>query len=154
MWGNGKKHKSTARVSSLIGHQTEINGDVVFSGGLHVEGTVKGNIIARDDSDAMLTLSEPGTIEGEVWVPNVVINGTIIGDVHATERVELAANARVTGNVYYAMIEMVMGAEVNGGLIRQTEGMHRQPARKQNRERKEEASEANPEVAAMAVEKS
>ncbi len=144
MWGNKSKPR-TARVSSLIGQQTEIKGDIHFSGGLHVEGTIKGNIIARDDSDAMLTLSEPGKIEGEIWVPNVVINGTIIGDVHATNRVELADNARVTGNVYYSMIEMVMGAEVNGGLIRQTEkstppGQPRTPLRR----REEPAAENKP----------
>ena len=118
MWGNKKKPRQTAQIDSLIGQNTEIHGDVIFSGGLHVDGKVKGNVVASDkEQDSVLTLSERGTIEGEVKVPNVVINGTVIGDVHALTHVELAAQARVHGNVYYSLIEMAMGAEVNGNLV-------------------------------------
>ncbi len=117
MWGNKKKPKQTAQIDSLIGQNTEIRGDVVFRGGLHVDGTVKGNVVAEDSEDSLLTLSERGTIEGEVKVPNVVVNGMVIGDVHASGHVELAAQARVHGNVYYSLIEMAMGAEVNGSLV-------------------------------------
>ncbi len=117
MWGNSKKPKQTANIDSLIGQNTEIRGDVIFSGGLHVDGKVKGNVISGEGDDSVLTLSERGTIEGEVKVPNVVVNGTVIGDVHALSHVELAAQARVHGNVYYTLIEMAMGAEVNGNLV-------------------------------------
>jgi cytoskeletal protein CcmA (bactofilin family) len=121
MWGQNKKPKQTAHIDSLIGQNTEIHGDVIFSGGLHVDGTVKGSVIAESGEDSVLTLSERGTIEGEVKVPNVVVNGAVIGDVHATGHVELAAHARVHGNVYYSLIEMAMGAEVNGKLMHQEE---------------------------------
>ena len=117
MWGNKKKPKQTAQIDSLIGQNTEIRGDVCFSGGLHVDGVVKGSVIAEKGDDSVLTLSERGTIEGEVRVPNVVVNGTVIGDVHAGGHVELASHARVHGNVYYSLIEMAMGAEVNGNLV-------------------------------------
>jgi cytoskeletal protein CcmA (bactofilin family) len=117
MWGNKKRPKQTAQIDSLIGQNTEINGDVIFSGGLHVDGTIRGSVIAEQGEDSVLTLSERGTIEGEVKVPNVVVNGTVIGDVHAMGHVELAAQARVHGNVYYSLIEMAMGAEVNGSLV-------------------------------------
>ncbi len=117
MWGKKKKPKQTAQIDSLIGQNTEIRGDVVFSGGLHVDGKIKGGVMAQQGEDSLLTLSERGTIEGEVKVPNVVINGTVIGDVHATGHVELAAQARVHGNVYYSLIEMAMGSEVNGNLV-------------------------------------
>lgn len=120
MWGS-KKPKQTAHIDSLIGQNTEINGDVIFSGGLHVDGVVKGSVIAENGEDSVLTLSERGTIEGEVKVPNVVVNGTVIGDVHAMGHVELASQARVHGNVYYSLIEMAMGAEVNGNMVHQTE---------------------------------
>lgn len=121
MWGNTKKPKQTAKIDSLVGQNTEIRGDLVFSGGLHIDGKVKGNVIAADGDDSVLTLSERGTIEGEVKVPNVVVNGTVIGDVHAMSHVELAAQARVHGNVYYTLIEMAMGAEVNGNLVHRAE---------------------------------
>jgi len=117
MWGKMKKPKQTAQIDSLIGQNSEIHGDVIFSGGLHVDGKVKGSVKAVEGDDSVLTLSERGVIEGEVKVPNVVVNGTVIGDVYALAHVELAAQARVHGNVYYSLIEMAMGAEVNGNLV-------------------------------------
>lgn len=121
MWSNKKKPKQTAQIDSLIGQNTEIHGDVVFTGGLHVDGVIKGAVVAEQGNDSVLTLSERGTIEGEVKVPNVVINGSIIGDVHASGHVELASHAKVDGNVYYSLIEMAMGAEVNGNLVHRPE---------------------------------
>lgn len=123
MWGNSKnkRAKTAAKIDSLIGQQTELRGDVIFKGGLHVDGVIKGNVCAEEGSESVLTVSERGTIEGEVRVPNVVLNGTVVGDVHAAGHIELAARARVTGNVYYALIEMAMGAEVNGSLLHRSE---------------------------------
>jgi cytoskeletal protein CcmA (bactofilin family) len=112
-----KKPRLTAQIDSLIGQNTEIRGDVIFSGGLHVDGKIKGNVIANEGGESVLTLSNKGRIEGEVKVPNVVINGTVVGDVHALSHIELAAEAHVHGNVYYSLIEMAMGAEVNGNLV-------------------------------------
>lgn len=116
MWGSKRKRRST-RIDSLIGRQTDVQGDVRFSGGLHVDGTVRGNIYADDESNAVLTISEHATVEGEVRVPNIILNGVVIGDVHACDHIELAPAARITGNVYYTLIEMAMGAEVNGNLV-------------------------------------
>ena len=119
MWGK-EKHKAT-KVDTLIGQQTELRGDILFSGGLHIDGAIKGNVIAEPGSSSLLTLSENGVIEGEVRVPHVILNGKVVGDVHAVESIELAARASVTGSVYYSMIEMAMGAVVNGKLVRRTE---------------------------------
>jgi len=116
MWGNARKRKAT-RVVTLIGQQTQIMGDIRFSEGLLIEGTVKGNVFAENDGRSMLSLSESGTIEGEVSVPYVWLNGVVVGDVHSSEHVELSSRARVTGNVYYSLIEMAIGAEVNGKLV-------------------------------------
>jgi cytoskeletal protein CcmA (bactofilin family) len=122
MLGRGKKGKSAgARVDTIIGQQTQISGDLHFSGGLHIDGQVKGNVIANDDTASVLTVSEHGRIEGDVRVPNVFLNGSVTGDVRCEERIELAAKARVNGDVYYNLIEMVMGAEVNGSLLHQTD---------------------------------
>jgi cytoskeletal protein CcmA (bactofilin family) len=122
MFGNRKKIRTT-KIDTLIGRKSEMLGDVRFSGGLHVDGTVKGNVIADEDASSVLTLSESGTIEGDVRVSHVVLNGTVIGDVHARQHIELASNARITGNVYYSLIEMAMGAEVNGNLVHVAEDL-------------------------------
>lgn len=120
MWGKRTKRKTT-RIDTLVGPNTELRGDVQFSGGLHVDGTIKGNVTAVDDPSSVVSVSERGTIEGEVKVNFIVLNGTVVGDVHAHEHIELAPNARVTGNVYYNLIEMAMGAEVNGQLVHESE---------------------------------
>lgn len=104
-------------MDTLVGHRTEVIGDIKFSGGLHVEGTVKGNIVSEDDATSLIQLSENGTIEGELKVPFITLNGVVVGDVHGSEHVELAPKARVMGNVYYGLIEMAIGAEVNGKLV-------------------------------------
>ncbi len=116
-----KRKRKATRVDSLIGQQSQILGDIKFSGGLHVDGTVKGNVLADADEHAMLTVSDRGTVEGEVRVPYVVLNGLVKGDVYASDQVELAQSARVEGDVHYNLIEMAMGAEVNGKLVRMTE---------------------------------
>lgn len=124
MFGSNKqkqqaKQQSKQRnsdIDSLVGSQTRICGDIHFNGGLHIDGVVQGKVIAEGDH-SMLTTSERCRIEGDVTVHHIVLNGEVVGDVHALEHIELAANARVTGNVYYRVIEMMMGAEVNGSLI-------------------------------------
>ena len=118
-----KKRKPT-KVDSLIGQQSEVVGDITFGGGLHIDGTIKGNVQTDGDDHATLTLSDRGTIEGEVRVPFIILNGLVKGDVHAFEHVELASSARVEGNVYYRLIEMAMGAEVNGKLVRLADEEH------------------------------
>ena len=107
------------RVSTVIGQGTHIDGDVVFSGGLHIDGSVKGNVRAAEGMDAILSVSELGMIEGEVHVPMIILNGAVQGNVFATEQIEMAAKSKVTGDVNYRLIEMAVGAEVNGRLLRQ-----------------------------------
>lgn len=120
MWGKRKKRKLT-RIDSLVGQHTQVAGDVRFSGGLHVDGTIRGSVTAEDEENSVLTLSDRGTIEGDVRVPYIILNGVVIGDVYARQHVELASSARVEGNVYYNLIEMAMGAEVNGQLVHTSE---------------------------------
>jgi cytoskeletal protein CcmA (bactofilin family) len=110
------------KVDTLVGANSEINGDVTFEGHCHVDGIVKGSVNAEAGSRSALSISENGTVEGGVSVPYVVLNGLVRGDVMATERVELGPTARVIGNVYYNLIEMAIGAEINGKLVHKVEG--------------------------------
>jgi len=115
--GGGNSSKGAA-VDTLIGRQTEVLGDVRFSGGLHVDGKIKGGVTTLGtDKSAHLSVSETGAIEGDVRVPTMMLNGTVIGDVRATEKLSLASKARVTGNVYYKVLQMEPGAMINGQLM-------------------------------------
>lgn len=113
---------------TIISAKTEVTGDIHFKGGLQIEGTVKGNIIAVEGSGAKLRIANTGLVEGEVRVPNMIINGAVQGNVYSTEYIELAKQARINGDVNYAMMEMVLGAAVNGKLIHQEKSGKKQQA--------------------------
>ena len=101
--------------TSLIARGTVIQGDVRFSGALHMDGQIIGSVLAEEEG-AVFTLSESGQVQGEIRVPHAIINGHVRGDIHATDRLELAQEARVTGDVRYHTLEMAAGAQVNGRM--------------------------------------
>jgi cytoskeletal protein CcmA (bactofilin family) len=117
MFKNKPTRADVGAIDTLIGPQVTLRGDLVFSGGLYVEGHIQGKVLAEDGARAVITLAEQGSIEGEVRAPVVVINGRLVGDVYAEERIELAAKARVQGNLYYKVVEMSAGAQLTGRLI-------------------------------------
>ena len=112
-----QKQSKSAKVDTLIGSQTRINGDVEFSGGLHLDGYINGNVKGDAGAGTFLSVSQQGSIEGSVIAPNVILNGVVKGDIEASGRVELGAKARVMGNVNYIIIETAVGAQINGKLI-------------------------------------
>ena len=111
--------KPQSRIDCLIGAGTSIEGNVAFSGGLRVDGTVRGNIVAEEGKPGTLVISEAARVEGEIRVPHIVVNGTVVGPVHSTGYVELQAKANVTGDVEYNTLEMQLGAVVEGRLVHQ-----------------------------------
>ena len=114
---NGKAAKNS--IDSLIGAGTRVEGNVIFSGGLRVDGEVRGNISSENGLEGTLVISEKASVEGAISVGHVVINGTVIGPVSAGESLELLPAARVTGDVEYQQIEMQQGAVIQGRLVHQ-----------------------------------
>jgi cytoskeletal protein CcmA (bactofilin family) len=112
----GKENRGEAGVT-LVATNCELVGDIHFNDQLLINGIVKGNIYSQSGSKATVTISEKGRVRGEIQVPNVVVNGKVFGDIKSDRHVELAAKAEVKGNVYYNLIEMVMGSRVDGQLV-------------------------------------
>lgn len=119
MFGVKKNSKPQNRIDSLIGVGTRIEGNVTFSGGLRVDGEVRGNICSEKGQSGTLVISEQAVVEGIITVGHVVINGSVIGPVFAGESLELLPCARVTGDVEYLQLEMQQGAVVQGRLVHQ-----------------------------------
>lgn len=117
----GRDSKPQNRIDSLIGATTRIEGNLFFSGGLRIDGSVRGNVSALPDQPGTLVLSEHARIEGEVRAAHVVVNGAVIGPVFALETLELQASCRVKGDVHYKTIEVVRGAVLDGRLIHHEE---------------------------------
>jgi cytoskeletal protein CcmA (bactofilin family) len=115
----GRKARRPTTIQTLIGENTHIEGDIRFDSGCHVDGFINGSVVAVNDVDAYLSISENGCVQGSVNVPRLGLSGTVEGDVVVTEMAELGATARVTGDVYYNLIEIAAGAEINGKLIHQ-----------------------------------
>ena len=113
----GRRKQTSTRIDTLLGRTANLNGDLEFSGGLHLDGRVNGNVRSSAEDGGALSVSESGFIEGRVEVTNIVMNGTVNGDMHARERLVLGGKARVNGNVYYGVIEMAPGAVITGKLI-------------------------------------
>jgi cytoskeletal protein CcmA (bactofilin family) len=110
-----------ARIDTLIGKESRVQGDLEFAGGLHLDGSIAGNVRAVPVDGSSLSISETGSIEGNVEAGNVMLNGSVRGDIVARERVVLGSTARVQGNVYYGVIEMTLGAQIMGKLTRVAE---------------------------------
>lgn len=136
--------KAANTVDTLIGRQSEVTGDVRFTGGLHVDGRIKGKVTAESDKNAVLSVSESGSVEGDVRVPHVVLNGTVEGDVHASQRLTLSAKAKVNGDVYYKLIEMTSGAMINGQMVYEGDEKIAKIAHKPADDRKEPAAAKEP----------
>jgi cytoskeletal protein CcmA (bactofilin family) len=109
--------KPQNRIDSLIGATTRIEGNVFFSGGLRVDGAVRGNVAGLPDQPATLVVSEQARIDGEVQAAHVVVNGTINGPVDSRETLELQAGSRVKGDIHYKSIEIQQGAVIEGRLV-------------------------------------
>ena len=105
-------------IDTLIGVTTEMKGDISFSGGLRIDGKVKGNITARSDDNSTLVLSENAMVTGDVSVPHMIINGKIKGNVHSAERLELQPKAEINGDITYKVLEIAAGAQLNGTMAR------------------------------------
>ena len=121
MFGGKGGAKAHNNIECLIGSGTTVEGNIIFAGGLRVDGRVRGDVIAADGKPGTLVLSEQGRIEGEIRVSHVVINGSVTGSVHASEYVELQPKANVTGDVHYKTLEIQLGAVVQGRLVYMSE---------------------------------
>lgn len=118
MFGTKKNDQFAHGGHTLLDRALEIKGSLTFGGTLDIEGTIVGDVLAAEGADdALVRVRNHGAVQGEIRAPKIIINGTVVGDIHASKHLELAAHAVVTGNVHYSVIEMVKGAAVNGSLI-------------------------------------
>ncbi len=112
-----KSNRSQNSIETLVGADTQINGDVHFSGGLRVDGAIRGDVSEPNASPSTLILSENGSIEGAVTASKIVINGKVTGTVKAGQFIEMQSKARIIGDLHYKSLEMHTGAVIEGKLV-------------------------------------
>jgi len=120
MWS--KEKRNVERIDTLIASDVIIKGDISFKGGIQIDGCVKGTI-RGDDELSVVRITRNGRVEGDIKAPVIIVNGRVSGSVYASGRLELGANSHVIGDVHYQLMEMVMGAEINGKMMHETLGV-------------------------------
>jgi len=134
----GSKKIKSSKIDTLVGRGVEVTGDIKFQGGLHLDGKITGNVTTADSAEgSVLVISDRGCVEGDVHVAYAVINGEVIGNVYASEKLELSSKARISGNVEYNLLEMASGAEINGQML------HNENEKKLLEHQKEESKDTN-----------
>jgi cytoskeletal protein CcmA (bactofilin family) len=117
MWKRKKRSAPQKRIDSLISEGTFVKGDITFTGGLRIDGHVRGNVTAANGQPCTLVVGGHAQIDGAVRVSHVVVNGTVNGPVRADDYLELQPLARIVGDVCYKTLEMHVGAIVQGRLL-------------------------------------
>lgn len=125
MFNNSGKKGGSSSVT-LIARNTSVDGKVQFSGFLNIEGRVKGDIVAEENSKSEVIVLEHGVVEGQVSAPRVIVNGHVVGDIYATDQLYIAAKAVVEGSVHYRLIEMEKGAQISGNMVHRAAGAKQQ----------------------------
>jgi cytoskeletal protein CcmA (bactofilin family) len=110
----GKKKQPS--IKSLIAQGSCIEGNLKFTDGLRIDGEVIGNIRAAEGDASILVISESATVTGQIYADHVIINGRVLGPVHASELLELQPKANIEGDVSYKALEMHQGAVIFGQL--------------------------------------
>ena len=98
---------------SLLDAQLSVTGDLETAGSLRIEGSLDGSVLSADS----VVIGVGSKISGDINAREVVVGGTITGNVHASERVELQATAVVTGDVHTGSILVQEGGVVNGRVL-------------------------------------
>ncbi len=102
---------------TLIARGATVEGTISFEGALEIEGCVDGDVRAHGDERAVVRVLPGGHVRGNVSAPQVVIDGTVTGNVQSSDHVELARHAVIDGDVCYNLLEISSGAQINGRLL-------------------------------------
>lgn len=111
------KNRLNNAVTTLVGTDATVNGNLTFDRGCHVGGIVKGDVSALGNKKSELTVAQTGRIEGNAKAARMLVQGTVVGDLSCRGTVTLTSTARVEGSIEYGQIEIEKGAVVKGRLL-------------------------------------
>jgi len=105
-----KKGKAEDEIVSHLGEGTELKGELSFTNGLRVDGSVKGKV----RSEAVLEIGPAGKVEAEIEVRRILIRGEFRGAIHASDRVEICKDGKVVGDIFSPCLIIEAGAIFDG----------------------------------------
>ena len=111
-----KKKRKFVGITTLIDKDIVISGDTTYTGGIRIDGVVRGNVKVLGKEESLLIMGYGSEVKGDIDVHKAIINGTINGNIRCLDYLELNADAIVNGNIEYGIIEVHEGAKLNGNL--------------------------------------
>jgi cytoskeletal protein CcmA (bactofilin family) len=126
-------------LNGFIGHSTVFTGEAQFKGMLRVDGHLSGHVSSENGT---LIVGTGGQIDANIEVAIAQVNGTVNGDIVATERIEMGRDAKVNGNIQTPALVIQQGAIFEGGCRM----MEARETRDEHRERDEKAASETPVV--------
>jgi cytoskeletal protein CcmA (bactofilin family) len=115
-WNRKVPKMAKKKELTLIATDAELVGDITFSSQLVVNGILRGSTSA-EELGASMTVSPGGHVIGDIRAPVVLIHGRVDGTVYALEHLEIAKGAVIQGDLHYNVLQMHMGASVQGRLM-------------------------------------
>lgn len=108
---SGGSKNTGEQMSTILGQETTFTGTIELKGALRIDGVVKGKIVSTDE----VTVGQTGKVEAEIEAREVVIAGQLVGDINASEKIELQATSDVEGDLRSKSLVIEQGAVFCGG---------------------------------------
>ena len=100
----------TTQVEAFLGKGSKVVGTLTFSGPVDLDGTVEGEVQAKD----RLTIGESAVVNAKVTGAEVIVRGTVNGDISASKKLSLRRPAKVTGNISASNLSIEEGVVFEG----------------------------------------
>ena len=122
--GIGVEKVQGDRGTALIGRSVVIKGELDGSEDLTIEGHVEGKIELRDHT---LTVGQNGRIKAQVFAKAVVVLGELVGNINASEKVDIREAGSVDGDIVSPRVAIAEGAHFRGSIDMQRKGVAPKP---------------------------
>lgn len=114
---NGKASAGRNSAVTIIGPTASVNGSIVFSGYLRVQGNVTGDVTCGSETAGTTVVHGAGAVTGTIKTPNIVVGGRVEGPIEAAESIEIHDGATVVGDAHYKLLAIQEGGVIEGRLI-------------------------------------
>ena len=117
--GVGEVKRAADQAKAHIGRSVVIKGELDGSEDLVIDGHVEGKVELRDHT---LTIGANGRVKAQVFAKAVIVLGELVGNVSATEKVDIRENGSVDGDLVAPRVAIAEGAHFRGSIDMQRKG--------------------------------
>lgn len=105
-----RKESVVGEINTLLGRGSEFEGKLTFEGTVRIDGTLRGEVF----SDDVLIIGEGARVEAEIDVGEIIVQGTIVGNIRAKRSIEILAPGRVKGDLTTPSLQIDKGVIFEG----------------------------------------